>query len=200
MSEIELAPLVRTPSARRGHYLYHIILVGSPPKRRIPSSGGPRSSLPSERQAHPHPHISGFAYSDEKISSSPTATGQPQRYEDSIVFCDDVWCSSVRAAAADGALCGHVQLYQSYKLVLTRSAYIYIVASLPTAPDSQLICAQVERRATVADGAARRCGRRRRRRRGRRHGPRFGRHVRAGRRGRRRGGRGRGRVSATNAS
>ena len=49
MSEIELAPLVRTPSARRGHYLYHIILVGSPPKRRIPSSGGPRSSLPSER-------------------------------------------------------------------------------------------------------------------------------------------------------
>ena len=125
MSEIELAPLVRTPSARRGHYLYHIILVGSPPKRRIPSSGGPRSSLPSERQAHPHPHISGFAYSDEKISSSPTATGQPQRYEDSIVFCDDVWCSSVRAAAADGALCGHVQLYQSYKLVLTRSAYIY---------------------------------------------------------------------------
>ena len=132
MSEIELGPLARRSPERVSRpllVLYHIILVGSPPKRRIPSSGGPRSSLPSERQAHrtrtAPAHYEWICYSDEKISSSPTATGQPQRYEDSIVFCDGVWFPGVRAAAADGALCGHVQLYQSYKLVLTRSAYIY---------------------------------------------------------------------------
>ena len=134
MSEIELGPLARRSPERVSRpllVLYHIILVGSPPSvayrpRAALGPPCPRNGRRSTRtRTNKKKNLMKIWHTLEKISSSPTATGQPQHYEARAVRPRCCWFPGVRAAAADGALCGHVQLYQSYKLVLTRSAYIY---------------------------------------------------------------------------